>query len=220
MNDYDLDTSDLIDIEPGGGGHFVQVSNTEINCIRVILWLIIGVVCIGFLVEYWQEVVAISVLKESNVISPECYKLPDPNWFFRVLTIYSGMEDAQARECHEQKRIASLLPFPNPFIVLVNLFWRGIMGDNSGSSLSRFLSQQSYIVQLFLIVVPICVIGIIVYNLALVIPGAIVRLLHTRDYQQADHYATVQQQLKQPTSLVTTKARLNWRRQLRLKQLQ
>jgi len=187
-----------LDVEPGE--FIVPPANRDF--VRIISWFASATFLLSFAVEFHQEMVAIRALKENTPLDPSCTEFSPQSlsWLERMAYLYSGLEDARARQCHEQQRVYSLLSIPNPFIVLVNLMWRGLMGDNAAVMLTRLLSQQTYVVQASLIFVTAAVIGLLLYNLILALPSWIASMAQSRDTRRREVYDDLQLQLRRQTA--------------------
>jgi hypothetical protein len=186
-----------LDVEPGE----VIVPPANRDAVRIVSWFLSVTFLLSFAVEFHQELVSIRTLKESTPLSLACLESSTPamTWLERMAFLYSGLEDVHARECQEQLRVHSLLSFPNPFIVLVNLLWRGFVGDNAAVVLTRLLSQQTYVVQASLILVTAAVVGLVVYNLILALPSWVASVAQSRDTRRREVYEDLQLQLQRQT---------------------
>jgi len=194
---FSVDANEL-DLEPGE--YIVPPANRDL--VRIVSWFISVTFLLSFAVEFHQETVSIRSLKQRMPLTASCIESSTQSmtWIERMAYLYSGLEDAHARECHEQQRIHALLSIPNPFIVLINLIWRGLMGDNAAVMLTRLLSQQTYVVQVSLIFTSAVVIGLIVYNLILSLPTYVASLAQSRDARRREVYDDLQQQLRRQTA--------------------
>ena len=113
-----------------------------------------------------------------------------------------------------------MLDLPNPLFVFVNMFWITFLGSNASLTLSHFLSQQGYIVQVALIVVTAAVFGALVYHLVLAIPSILVRvwqLLKTTEREKFVRYEKAQADLR-PTPTPPREPTLEELRTLRHRQ--
>jgi len=192
-----------LDVEPGE--YIVPPANRDF--VRIISWFASATFLLSFAVEFHQEMVAIRALKDNTPLDPSCtaFTPQSLSWLERMAYLYSGLEDAHARQCHEQQRVHSLLSIPNPFIVLVNLMWRGFMGDNAAVMLTRLLSQQTYVVQASLIFMTTAIIGLVVYNLILALPAWIASMAQSRNTRRREVYDDLQLQLRRQTAGETSK---------------
>lgn len=185
------DTADL-DCEPG---HIVvPPANPQLQ--RAAAWFVLALIVVGLGAEFQQEYNVIQYLKKTHPPTEVCNIAPNHSWLERFVYLHTGLDDAQARECHEQHRIASLHWCPNPVIVLVTLCWRCIMGDTPARSITTLLSQQPYLVQVALIVVAGCVLGLLVYNLTLAVPGMVAKIVQSPDREREQRYEAVQATLR------------------------
>ena len=187
-----------LDVEPG---EFV-VPPANRDFVRIVSWFASVTFLLSFAVEFHQEFVSIRTLKQNVPLTLSCIasSTQSMTWPERMAYLYSGLEDAHARQCHEQHRVDALLSIPNPFIVLVNLIWRGFMGDNAAVMLTRLLSQQTYVVQASLIFVTAAVIGLVVYNLILALPAFVASMAQSRDTRRREVYDDLQLQLRRETA--------------------
>lgn len=176
------------------------------------IWLVAcGLFVFGFCCEYYQEYNNISQLKALNVISEECKPTHEqPTWYWSMAKIYTGLGSSQERECHEQLRIASLLPIPNPLVVCMNLIWRAFVTENAGYALSTLLSQQSYIIQFGLIVGAVVILSLTIYSLIMKGPDFINTLVHKQ--QQPYNYNSAQFDIRYAPNMLTSEP-TNWTQQ-------
>jgi len=196
-----------LDVEPGE--FVVPPANRDV--VRIVSLFAASLFLVSFAVEFQQEFVSIRALKENTPLTEACLDshAPSMTWLERMAFLYSGLEDAHARQCQEQHRVHSLLSVPNPFIVLVNLLWRGFVGDNAAVALTRLLSQQTYVVQASLIFVTAAVIGLVVYNLILALPAWVASMAQSRDTRRREVYEDIQRQLQRQTASEQTKAAMH-----------
>lgn len=192
---YRIDDTEFIDIEPGG----YSMPEPDMQAMRTVAAILCMFLVIGFLCEYKQEHASIQFLKMSNSVSASCLataELDEQPWIMRMISMYSGLDDQHARQCHEQRRIDSLLSWPNPLLVLVNLIWRATIGDNGGMMITHLLSRQSYIVQVSLIVATAVIIGGLLYSFASALPGYLIRLTTRSEQAKQSTYDEAQRQLR------------------------
>ena len=156
------------------------------------LFVKLGVVCLcllfvlGFCIEYYQEFVTIAALKANHPLTLECTITPPDEWAItRWLKTQTGLSDQHSKECQEQMRIHALLPIPNPLMVLFNLVWRVFLGDHASLELSRLMSQQSYIVQIALVVTIVLAAVFLIHSFFTHIPSNIARLLTPASHTQS-----------------------------------
>ena len=191
----DADVSE-VDLEPGASGVQVHIGRAEWVLVRCVVWFLCGVCVSGFVCEYWQEYANIRALKDAHIPTLWCVmSAEDTPFYMRWFSYYSGLDDAEARMCHEQRRVASLLPWPNPLVVLLNVIWRACIGDNTGEALARLLSHQSYVVQIALIVTTAAALAMLIYQLAANLPNIITTLLHMQQYARHMRYKHIQANL-------------------------
>lgn len=94
-----------------------------------------------------------------------------------MVNVWSSMANEQALA---RRRAQSFVSWPNPFIVLLNLVWRGCVGENVGLALSRMLSYQSYFVQVIMMILAAGVCAALLYRAALAVSGLLMRCCSTQ----------------------------------------
>ncbi len=143
-------------------------------------------------------------LKQWASLSTACEELSmqtdEPGWHWRLLSTLTGEEQKRAQECTEKRRIDALLPWPNPMVVLISLLWLSLVGVDTGRTLSQLLGQQSYLVQVVLIVTTCVVFGATAYQLLLAMPHACVRILYARQLAKQRQFEQIQQQMRGSTN--------------------
>jgi len=106
-------------------------------------------------------------MKEANPLTETCITRTNLDaqtlsWTQRWIYRTTGLDAAEHIACEEQHRIDRLLHYPVPTTVLVNVVWRGIVGDNPAAAFTQFIGAQSYIIQVTLIIVP-AILGVIAF---------------------------------------------------------
>ena len=207
-NDDDDDEYDF-DLEPGTGPvvpapHPVYVSFCSVLCLTLFFW--------SYCTEYWQEMKAIEALKRATPTTDACmegYAAESFSWLHRVFFHASGLKDLAEQECWEQRRVASLLSYPNPLHCLVNLFWKTVVGD---SPLGNMFSRQSYFVQCVLIFTGGAMITGLVYKIALQIPNFFTVLVQLPELHKREAYQELQQRLREKALHLPPAARAAYKR--------
>jgi len=187
---HDLD--DILDVEPGE----VTVPQANAALVRLLLRIPLALFALAYIWEYYQEYYNIKQLKAATSVTEQCLHAPQYNWSMRMIMQLSGVGDAQQRECEEQRRILAMVSLPNPLIVVVNLVWRSLAGHNAWLTMTRVLSQQSYVVQVTLIVVAGAVIGLVAYRLILRAQAALGYLIMYRERSLHTTYQLKQSELR------------------------
>jgi len=81
--------------------------------------------------------------------------------------------------------------------------WRATVGDNGAMTITHLLSQQSYLVQVSLVVATALVIGALLYSFATALPGMLLKLTTRNERQKQDEYRKAQEQLGNTQTLAT-----------------
>jgi hypothetical protein len=80
--------------------------------------------------------------------------------------------------------------------VLINLLWHSLVGVDMGRTLSQLLGQQSWLVQVVLIVTTVVVFGAIVYQIVLALPELCTKVIYHRQIRKHKQAQRLQQQLQ------------------------
>ncbi len=208
FDDEDIDAFDE-DIEPGQG---VIVPAPHPFFVSFCSMLVISLFFVSYGSEYFQEMHEIAALKLATPFTDACLEgatAESFSWFHRLIYHSSGLQDITERECWNQRRVASMLQFPNPLIVFCNLFWKAAVGT---SPLADLFNRQSYLIQCVLIVSASIVVGLIVYNFALKLPAFFTRLVQLPDLHRREQFEEVQQRIREEAMGLPPAARATYKR--------
>ncbi len=204
----DEDNADL-DLEPGVG---VQLHAPHPFFVSFCSMLVISLFFVSYGSEYFQEMHEIAALKLATPFTDACLEgetAESFSWLHRLIYHASGLQDMTERECWNQRRVASMLRFPNPLSVFVSLFWKAFIGK---SPLGDIFSRQSFLIQCVLIVSASIVVGVIVYNFALKLPGFFTSLVQLPDLHRREQFEEVQQRIREEAMGLPPAARATYKR--------
>ncbi len=206
---FDDDDDESFDIEPGVG---VQLHAPHPHFVSFCSMTILMFLFASYYSEYVQEMHAIAALKQATPFTDACiegYTAESFSWFHRVIFHASGLQDIAERDCWNQRRVASMLHYPNPLNVLVHLIWKAFIGQ---SPLADIFSRQTYVVQCTLIIAAAIVVGLLVYNFALKLPGFFTTLIQLPDLRRKEEFQELQQQLREEALGLPPAARATYKR--------
>ena len=110
--------------------------------------------------------------------------------------------------CEEQHRIASLIDYPVPLNVLINLIWRGVLGDTPATAVTQFMSNQSYITQVTLVLVPTLAVPFLIFAYIKHFPSWLTKQLQQEEVEKKEALETIQQSLTKKTVVSLKKKKL------------
>ncbi len=209
MTPFDDDDDEIFDVEPGAG---VVVPVPHPIFVRFCSMVILSFVFVSYATEYLQEMHAIAALKQATPWTDACmegYTAESFSWLHRVMYHASGLQDIAARECWEQRRVQSMLQYPNPLHIFVNLVWKAFIGT---SPLADIFSRQSWVVQCALIFSAAIVVGLLVYNFALKLPSFFTTLVQLPDLHRREQFEELQQQIREEALRLPPAARAAYKR--------
>ncbi len=205
----EVDDDEIFDVEPGVG---VQLHAPHPHFVSFCSMTILTLCFVSYYTEYVQEMHAIAALKQATPLTDACldgYTAESFSWFHRVLWHASGLHDIEERECWNQRRVASMLNYPNPLHCLINLVWKAFIGQ---SPLGDIFSRQSYIVQCTLIIAAAIIVGLLVYNFALKLPSFFTTLVQLPDLHRREQFEEMQQRIREEALSLPPAARTAYKR--------
>ncbi len=114
---FDDDDDESFDVEPGTG---VQLHAPHPVFVSFCSMLVISLFFVSYGSEYFQEMHEIAALKLATPFTDACLEgetAESFSWLHRLIYHASGLQDITERECWNQRRVASMLRFPNPLSV-------------------------------------------------------------------------------------------------------
>ncbi len=205
----EVEDDDGYDLEPGVG---VQLHAPHPYFVSFCSMTILTLCFVSYYTEYAQEMHAIAALKQATPFTDACMGAEAAqsfSWFHRILWHASGLHDIEERTCWEQKRIHSMLRFPNPLSVFVSLFWKAFIGSRP---LEDIFSRQTYVVQCTLIIAAAIVVGLLVYTFALKLPSFFTNLVQLPDLHRREQFEEMQQRIREEAMGLPPAARAAYKR--------
>ena len=109
-----IDSDDFIDPEPGAPSLSARGRRSQRSVQRVAHALQLCFL-LGYAWEYYQEHCDVLHLKEEARTHTWCHEV-EVSLFMRLLNVWSGLANEQARQCVDWHRAQSLMSWPNPFV--------------------------------------------------------------------------------------------------------
>ena len=199
---------DEFELERGQG---VVVPQPHPVFVRFCSMAVLAFVFLSFSTEYFQEMNAIAALKRSTPFTDACmdYTAESFSWFHRVLWHASGLQNIAERECWEQRRVASMLHYPNPLFVLTNLIFKSFVGT---TPLADIFNRQSFFVQCIVIFSSAMVVGLLIYSFALKLPSFFTTLVQLPDLHRREEFEELQQRIREDALALPPQARAAYKR--------